>query len=111
MHTNAIRYTFTSVEGELGVFRYANANISQTGHWNAVGRGDSRDGSWAKTILKILQKSLQRRRSTPSGDGFIDSVFTAIMQISSTIIPKYIESGLGHHPKERLSEFPNIGIL
>lgn len=26
------------------------------GHWNAVGRGDSRDGSWAKTILKIPQK-------------------------------------------------------
>ena len=47
-------------------------------------------------------------RKRGEGDGFIDSVFTAIMQISSTIIPKYIESGFGHHPKERLSEFPNI---
>lgn len=48
-----------------------------------------------KPSWKFPRKSLQRRRSTPSGDGFIDSVFTAIMQMSSTIIPKYIESGFG----------------
>ena len=62
-------------------------------------------------LWAVVIPEMAAGRKRAEGDGFIDSVFTAIMQMSSTIIPKYIESGFGHHPKERLSEFPNIGIL
>ena len=87
-----------------------------------MGRGDSRDGSWARTHPENLQCSFNVEdrylRKSGEGDGFIvDSVFNAIMQISSTMIPKYIEPGLGITQKRDYLSFDilafsrNVGAI